>query len=108
MLVHGESGTGKELAARALHTAGPRAAGPFVPVSCASVSPELMESELFGYAKGAFTGAAKARDGLFFYAQGGTLFFDEVAESASRSPYTGCGSFSASTGGIEDASPGCT
>jgi DNA-binding NtrC family response regulator len=80
VLLHGESGTGKELAARALHGLGPRAQGPFVPVNCASVSPELMESELFGHAKGAFTGAAKAREGLFFYAQGGTLFFDEIAE----------------------------
>jgi len=80
VLLHGESGTGKELAARALHALGPRSHGPFVPVNCASVSPELMESELFGHAKGAFTGATKARDGLFYYAQGGTLFFDEIAE----------------------------
>jgi DNA-binding NtrC family response regulator len=80
VLLHGESGTGKELAARALHALSPRAQGPFVPVNCASVSAELMESELFGHAKGAFTGAAKARDGLFYYAQGGTLFFDEIAE----------------------------
>jgi DNA-binding NtrC family response regulator len=80
VLLHGESGTGKELAARALHALGPRSQGPFVPVNCASVSPELMESELFGHAKGAFTGAAKAREGLFYYAQGGTLFFDEIAE----------------------------
>jgi DNA-binding NtrC family response regulator len=80
VLLHGESGTGKELAARALHALSPRSQGPFVPVNCASVSPELMESELFGHAKGAFTGASKARDGLFYYAQGGTLFFDEIAE----------------------------
>jgi DNA-binding NtrC family response regulator len=80
VLLHGESGTGKELAARALHALSPRSQGPFVPVNCASVSPELMESELFGHAKGAFTGAAKAREGLFYYAQGGTLFFDEIAE----------------------------
>ena len=80
VLLQGESGTGKELAARALHAWSPRAAGPFVPVNCASMSPELIESELFGHAKGAFTGATKARDGLFYYAQGGTLFLDEVAE----------------------------
>ncbi len=80
VLLQGESGTGKELVARALHNLSPRAQGPFVPVNCASMSPELVESELFGHAKGAFTGAAKARDGLFYYAQDGTLFLDEVAE----------------------------
>jgi DNA-binding NtrC family response regulator len=80
VLLQGESGTGKELVARALHAQSSRASGPFVPVNCASVSPELIESELFGHAKGAFTGAARARDGLFLYAQGGTLFLDEIAE----------------------------
>ena len=80
VLLQGESGTGKELMARALHAMSARAAGPFVPVNCASMSPELIESELFGHAKGAFTGATKAHDGLFYYAQGGTLFLDEVAE----------------------------
>jgi DNA-binding NtrC family response regulator len=80
VLLQGESGTGKELVARALHELSARAQGPFVPVNCASMLPELIESELFGHAKGAFTGANKARDGLFYYAQGGTLFLDEVAE----------------------------
>ena len=80
VLLQGESGTGKELVARALHAMSSRAEGPFVPLNCASLSPELIESELFGHAKGAFTGASQARDGLFHYAQGGTLFLDEVAE----------------------------
>jgi len=80
VLLQGESGTGKELVARELHAQSPRTTGPFVPVNCAAVSPELIESELFGHAKGAFTGATRARDGLFHYAQGGTLFLDEIAE----------------------------
>jgi len=80
VLLQGESGTGKELVARALHALSSRAAGPFVPVNCAGVSPEHMASELFGHAKGAFSGATRARDGLFHYAQGGTLFLDEIAE----------------------------
>jgi DNA-binding NtrC family response regulator len=80
VLLQGESGTGKELVARELHALSSRASGPFVPVNCAAVSPELIESELFGHAKGAFTGATRARDGLFHYAQGGTLFLDEIAE----------------------------
>lgn len=80
VLLQGESGTGKELVARALHTLSTRAQAPFVPVNCAGMSPELIERELFGHAKGAFTGATRARDGLFHYAQGGTLFLDEVAE----------------------------
>lgn len=80
VLLQGESGTGKELVARELHAQSPRTTGPFVPVNCAAMSPELIESELFGHAKGAFTGATRARDGLFHYAQGGTLFLDEIAE----------------------------
>ncbi len=82
VLLQGESGTGKEVAARALHRMSPRADGPFVPLNCAAVSAELMESELFGHVKGAYTGATAPRDGLFYYAHGGTLFLDEVAELA--------------------------
>lgn len=80
VLLQGESGTGKELVARELHALSARGEGPFVPVNCAAISPELIESELFGHARGAFTGATRAREGLFHYAQGGTLFLDEVAE----------------------------
>jgi DNA-binding NtrC family response regulator len=80
VLLTGESGTGKELAALALHRHSARAEGPFVPVSCATLSPEMAESELFGHARGAFHGATEARDGLFLYAQGGTLFLDEIGE----------------------------
>ena len=78
--VCGESGTGKELAARILHASGPRAAGPFVAVNCGAIPENLMESEFFGYRKGAFTGAESDRDGFFQAASSGTLFLDEVAD----------------------------
>ncbi len=80
VLVRGESGTGKELIARAIHAESPVSAGPMVSINCASLSPTLMESELFGHEKGAFTGASQKRDGIFVRAHGGTLFLDEVAE----------------------------
>ena len=78
--IHGESGSGKELAARMLHTLGPRANSPFVPVNCGAIPETLMESEFFGYRKGAFTGADNDRNGFFQAAHQGTLFLDEVAD----------------------------
>jgi transcriptional regulator with PAS, ATPase and Fis domain len=80
VLISGESGTGKELAARAIHFRGSMAKTPFVAVDCGSLVPTLMESELFGYEKGAFTGATKTKAGLFQAANGGAIFLDEIGE----------------------------
>jgi two-component system response regulator AtoC len=80
VLVTGESGTGKELAAHAIHQLSPRRRGPFIAVHCAALSPQLLESELFGHEKGSFTGATERRIGRFEQAAGGTLFLDEIGE----------------------------
>ena len=80
VLLTGQSGTGKEVAARMIHALSDRAAKPFVPVNCAAIPADMVETELFGHMKGAFTGAHQSREGLFLHARGGTLFLDEIGE----------------------------
>ena len=80
VLITGESGTGKEVVARALHEASDRAQGPFIPINCGAIPGELLESELFGHEKGAFTGAITQKIGRFELSHGGTLFLDEIGD----------------------------
>ncbi len=82
VMILGESGTGKELVARAIHYSSPRASAPFIPVNCGGIPEGLLESELFGYIKGAFTGANESRAGFFQTAEGGTIFLDEISETS--------------------------
>ena len=107
ILLLGESGTGKELAARAIHAESRRSGNEFVPVNCAAIPPELIESELFGHVKGAFTGAERNKDGLFQAAEGGSLFLDEIGELPLARSLCGGATFSLPRTGQSKVCPPC-